>query len=283
MKITDITDDSDHDNDNILLELIERDTHLYNASNYATLYKLALEGQTGNHGIIKAFVYGNSLRFKLIFENAPENTEFQALAKMINQICEANKKNRIMLWYSQIHGNVQCDELFKLLPIAGEPYYFSEYIMPRNAINKELDLKGLSSKLYSVEMLDDCIDILESAFTPFLDALGSFAREKDWINKSLQSRDKARCEVFFNGDKAVGLYSHNDGSIEYVAVKKEYQNRGFGNVMLLKAFHSILHDSENPPSLCSGDKNKRAQRFYERAGMKKICSSVRAEISPGNT
>lgn len=100
MKITDITDDSDHDNDNILLELVERDTHLYNASNYATLYKLALEGQTGNHGIIKAFVYGNSLRFKLIFENAPEHTEIQALAKMINQTCEANKKNRIMLWYS---------------------------------------------------------------------------------------------------------------------------------------------------------------------------------------
>ena len=135
-------------------------------------------------------------------------------------------------------------------------------------------------KHYSPEMLDDCIDILESAFTPFLDTPGSFISDKDRINKLFQSKDKARCEVFFHEGKAVELYSHNDGCIEYVAVKKEYQNHGFESAILLKAFHSILNDSENPPYLCSGDKNIRAQKFYERAGMKKICSSVRIEISP---
>jgi ribosomal protein S18 acetylase RimI-like enzyme len=241
-----------------------------------------LEGQAGNHGVIKGFIYGNSLRFKLIFNNAPQFAEFQTLAKMINQTCEENKKNKTMLWYSQIHDKLQCHELFMLLPTTGDSYYFSVYTMPRNIIKGELDLKGLSNKLYSVEMLDDCIDILESAYTPFLDTPGAFINEKDWINKSFQLTNKARCEVFFYGDKAVGLYSHNDGSIEYVAVKKEYQNRGLGSVILSKAFQSILNDSTNSPSLCSGDKNIRAQKFYERVGMEKICSSVSVEISPEN-
>jgi len=149
-------------------------------------------------------------------------------------------------------------------------------------LKKELDMKALSYKPYSADMLDDCIDILESAYTPFLDTPGTFISEKDWISKSFQSKNKTRCEVFYYGGKAVGLYSHNDGTIEYIAVKKEYQNRGFGSIILLKAFQSILNDSKNQPYLCSGDKNKRAQKFYERHGMKKMYSSVRIEISPEN-
>lgn len=132
MKIIDVTSYLNYED--ILYKIIEQDTHLYNATNYTMLYKYFVKEQPGNHGLIKGFVYGASLRFKLVFESAPEYTVFQTLATMINQTCESNKKNKIMLWYSQINGKLQCHELIKLLPIEGEPYYYSEFTIPRNEI-----------------------------------------------------------------------------------------------------------------------------------------------------
>ena len=241
---------------------------LYDPAHLAIKKELALPG-----GEFKAFVYKNSLRFHILLREAPDTELTERLLREIKRLRRRHRKRTTLLWYSQIEGfSTQLLDRLKYT----NPNHFFLFRLERDAIGTDVDMRSLTAKECAPEMLGACAEILESAFTPSPDAPGSFRNDRERVEMECLN-ERGGATLFFKEDDPVGLIAHMEGHITQVAVRKEYQGRGYGEVMLRAALRSIRgmgHDA----ALCVGHNNARAIALYQKVGVKKVYESMQVTL-----
>jgi len=241
---------------------------LYNPVHLAVKKTLELPG-----GEFKAFTYKNSLRFNLLLRDAPDAELTDRLLKEIKRLRRRHRKRTMLFWYSQTEGF--STRLLDRLKYTN-PNHFFLFRLERDAIDIHVGMKELAPQKCTPEMLDICIEILESAFTPYPDAPGSFRDDRERVEMECLN-ERGGSMLFFKGDDPVGLCGHMEGHITSVAVRKEYQGRGYGEAMLrtvLRSIREMGHDAE----LCVGHDNARAIALYQKVGFKKVYESMQVTL-----
>ena len=261
--------------DNKLFKILDAGDHMYNKTDFTVLKKLLLTGTDGNEAGLKVFIYKDySLRFSILSLNSPclEMTDY--FINEIRQRINDNKKSTTLLWYSQINGFSNI--LIERLDNHFNPYHFYNFRIERNNINPEVDMKGLASRRCTADMIDICIDIMENLFTPFPDSPGIFLNDKERITSDFLY-ERGGTTLFFKDGELVGFSGHIDGHITEVCVRKEFQGKGYGEVIVrsvLKSIYELGYDAE----LTTGHYNKRAITLYEKAGFKRVYESIRVNL-----
>jgi len=255
-----------------LIEFLNSQHEAYDKNFYSIVAQDIVQNDKCS-GILRCFTYRNNPRFAVLFETTPDNPAFDYAAQWVKEKLRETGKKSAMLWYSQLNGFD--DGFLKRLTLDGEPYKFFEMRAERQTEAFDIDLRGLTKVLYTPDMLEECIELLENSYTPFLDAPGSYCNDRERVIQMLENRNSARCELFFLNGLLIGLYAHRDGAMECICVSPDMQGRGFGEVILRSALNSIMCDTDNSPSLAVACKNTKAISLYKKCGFKIICESAR--------
>ena len=137
--------------------------NLYDPMYFTVIKHLALTDSDGNIGIFKVFTYKNSLRFSVLVRETPSAEIINWLINEIKLHVDSCGKKTILLWYSQVEGF--STELFDRLKYYDDSYRFFLLRLERDAIDTNVDMKGLTSRHCTVDMIDTCIEIMEDFFT----------------------------------------------------------------------------------------------------------------------
>jgi len=242
---------------------------------YLTMKKdIELTDSDGNAGTFQAFTYKNSLRFLILLREAPGTEMTDRLLKEIKHYRRACLKKTILLWYSQTEGFSTA--LLDQLGSYTDPYRFFLYRLERSAIDIHVDMRGLRAEKCIPDRIGECIEIMEEVFTPFPDAPGSFRNDRKRIASDFLC-EPGGATLFFKGNDLVGFCGHREGHLTEVAVRKEYQGRGYGEAMLravLRSIQDMGHDAE----LTVRHDNARAIALYQKVGFKKVYESMRVKL-----
>lgn len=227
-----------------------------------------------NEGVFKAFTYKDSVRFSILFRDSPCLETVEWIANSIMEHVNENKKSVNFLWYSQINGF--SDILFERLEGYSNLYHFICFRIYKDDIDLNVDMKGLTCRKCTEDMIDSCIDILEDVFTPFPDSPGSFRSDRKRIISDFLS-ESGGTSLFFKDNEMVGFCGHNNGSITETVVRKDYQGQGYGEIIVrsvLKSIHELGYDAE----LTTGHYNERAVALYQKVGFKRVYESKRMTL-----
>jgi ribosomal protein S18 acetylase RimI-like enzyme len=137
-------------------------------------------------------------------------------------------------------------------------------------------MKGLTKRRCTENMIDLCIDVMEDLFTPFPDSPGSFHNDKERITKDFLC-DDGGATLFFKDDELVGFCGHKSGHFTEVCVRKEYQGKGYGEVIVRSVLKSV-YESGYDAELTTGNYNERAIALYQKTGFKKVYESIRVYL-----
>lgn len=243
--------------------------NLYNPARLVILRRLLLTDD-GNTGIFRAFTFNNSLRFTVLCRAEPSPEMLGWLADEIKRTIKANKMKTVMLWYSQVDGFTRA--LFDQLGGCADPHHFFLLRMQRDAIDTNVDLKGLTAQRCGPEEINDCIDILEDAFTPFPDAPGSFRGDREGIASAFLD-ERGGAALFCEDGNPVGLYAHLEGHISQLAVCGKYQGKGYGEAILRAALKAI-RERGSDAELTVDASNERALALYRKVGLQTVYEST---------
>ncbi len=258
-----------------LFHMVDSDDHLYDQAHFEVADKLILSDIDNNYGVLKVFTYRASLRIAMILEKTPcSETVFQ-LTDLIKKSISSNSagKNTILMWYSQKNGfsNAVIDQ-FSI----GNPYHFCKYQIKNADIVYNDELSGLEKYRCIDKLIDPCIEVMEEVFTPSPDAPGSFRKDRERIKDELLNNDGGT-DVFFKEDELVGFCGHRKGHVIDVCIRKKFQGRGYGKIIVcstLKSIYQLGYDAE----LITGCHNKKAISLYATIGFKRLLNSVRVNI-----
>jgi len=257
-----------------LIQMIDSGDHLYDKAHFAVLEKRPIAEADGNTGVFKAFIYKNSLRFSVLMRDTPAPETVSALAGEIGGYIGENKKSAVLLWYAQVNGfsaalpdSLKCD---------GEPHHFYLFRAERDAIGPAVDMKGLEKRRCAEDDVDACIDVMENLFTPFPDAPGSFRSDRGRIRADFLY-ERGGAELFYKGGELVGFCGHKDGHVTELCVRREFQGKGYGEVIVRSTLAEVREmgcDAE----LTVGYDNVRAIALYRKVGFKQVYEAVRIKI-----
>ena len=258
-------------------ELLKTKTikNLYDPAYFNIIKQLLLTIKDGNIGIFKAFTYKNSLRFEILIRENPCIEMINWFVDEIEQLVDVCMKREILLWYSQVNGF--SNELLDRLSEYVNPYHFFMFRLNRDDIDINIDMKGLTARKCTTDMIDTCIEIMEDVFTPFPDSPGSFRNDKERITADFLD-ECGGATLFYKNNDLVGFCGHKKGHFTEVVVRKEYQGKGFGEIIVrsvLKSVYEMGYDAE----LTTGHYNERAISLYKKVGFKRVYESIRITIS----
>lgn len=262
-----------------LIKIVDNGDELYDKTYLNYLYKHILI-DNGNKGYFKVFTYGGSLRFMVLFYNSVSENAAGWLANEINKYANNIDKNSIMLRYAQVNGfSTALLEQFKNYT---DLYRYCHYFINHddiniNNINFDIDMKGLEKRRCAEDMIDTCIEILEEVFTPFPDPSGTFQQDSERIKREYMSSEKGGAELFFKDDILIGFCGHNCGHFTEVCIRKEYQGKGYGEVIVRSALQSVYELGYNAELYARYD-NARAIHLYEKVGFKKLYEAARINL-----
>jgi GNAT superfamily N-acetyltransferase len=234
-----------------------------------------------NYGVFAAFFFNGALRIHLVFEDdirgAAPQPVIQCLLATIGEV----PSRRAHLWCSG-HNPRLVSYLKRELPTEENVYSADELVYTRERIMQdqvedEMDTSPLVPVPYSDDLLDSALELLEDSFAA-ISTPGSFTSSRDSYKEKLSSTAKSRFEGFRLGDELVGLYYHNDAEIEYIAVSRSQQRRGFGALILKRALLAAFRDSDRDPHLYCVSDNTDALRFYLREGWSIAGKPVRLTV-----
>jgi ribosomal protein S18 acetylase RimI-like enzyme len=132
----------------------------------------------------------------------------------------------------------------------------------------------LDAREYQPEHFISYVHLLDGAFNPLIEQSGGKANAFERGQESLQKRLEARSKTgdfaaFWNEEALIGLYYLTDDVIDVLAVHPEYQNRGYGGILLRHAVHHLLAVHDFPAAyLFVVAANDNAKRMYLRHGFK---------------
>lgn len=258
---------------NDLIATIDSDDQMYDKDYFSVLKKEVITEGSGNTGVFKVFTYKNSLRFSVLFIDSPCSDTVDCLLSEIIRFIDEHKKSTCLLWYSQTNG-FSNSLLDRLNPT--NPYHFYRYHMNRNNMNVDVDIKGLTCRECTEDMIDTCIEALEEVFTPFPDPPGSFLEDKERITSEFLDKS-GETLLFFRDDELVGLCRHKRGHITETLVRKKFQGQGYGKVVVrsvLKSIYEMGYDAE----LTTGSYNERAIALYKAVGFEKVYEAKRVSL-----
>jgi len=257
----------------LLRQKILNSDSLYDPDDYQMLRKTALFTEDGNKAVFKAFTYKDSLRFSILLYTSPNTELADWLADEIAGYRQNQSKSATLLWYSQVNGF--SGMLPERLPHTNpDRFYLMRLVKDR--IEPPIDLKDLEKHRCTEEMLDDCIDVMEEAFTPFPDKPGSFRADRARIAAEYLP-DQGNIDVFYKDSELVGLCGHIRGQITEMCVRPVFQGRGYGEAIARAALQSIAeagYDAE----LTVGAYNERAIALYRKVGFETVYESVRVNL-----
>jgi ribosomal protein S18 acetylase RimI-like enzyme len=260
-----------------LKDIITRGNDLYNSDSYNEL-GFCEKQDVDNGYICHAFTYGNSLRFQIMCQRDATDEYIAEIIKFIYNVKKKYELALTLLWYGQVNGF--STKLLETLPQKGEIFRFIELYFDRTLkLNILDDMKGLEVRKYKSNMLEDSIDILESAFTPQWDTEGSYKQDRERLAKIFEDTDNCGCLLLFLQDKPIGLYCYNKGQVEFIGIKKGYQGNGYGNVLMSCLLQDMLNNSHYEPHLTPASENKRAIHLYEKFGFRKLCENSRVTLN----
>lgn len=224
-------------------------------------------------GEFKAFAFKDSLRFHILLREAPDAALTDRLLQEIKRLRRRYPKRLTLLWYSQTEGF--STQLLDRLEYSN-PNHFFLFRLAQDAIDTNVDMKGLTATECTPELLDACAEILESAFTPYPDAPGTFRDDRERVEMECLN-ERGGAILFYQGEDPVGLCARMEEHITQVAVRKEYQGKGFGEAMLRSLLLSI-REMGRDAELCVGYDNARAIALYQKVGFKKVYESVQVKL-----
>ena len=258
-----------------LLHMLDEDDGLYDPARFAHIARIPLMNGHDLDGVFKAFSYGNSLRFHLLFRQSPSDESIRLALNKLAQIAQEYPKDTRLLCYSQIQGFSTA--LLDRLPGCTHPHHFYCYRVKREAVDTAVELRGLVSRKCTADMIDACIEVLEEVFTPHPDAPGSFLRDKDRITANFLD-ESGGAILFFKNDALVGFCGHKRGHITETAVRKAYQGQGYGEVIVRSTLKSIAEAGHDAKLTVDHD-NHRAIALYENVGFTRGYESMRVTLS----
>jgi len=257
-----------------LLKISTPIKNLYNPDYYTVINQVLLTDDDTNMGIFRAFTYHDSLRFQLLVRENPCSDMINWIVDEIEHIIETNKRSMILLWYSQTNGF--SNELLDRLGEYTDPYRFFMFRLEHDDILTDFDMKGLTSRHCTEDMIDTCIEIMEDVFTPFPDSPNNFRNDKERIAKDFLD-DCGGATLFYKSDELIGFCGHQQGHFTEVVVCKEHQGKGYGEIMVravLKSVYEMGYDAE----LTTGHYNERAIALYKKVGFNIVYESMRITL-----
>lgn len=263
------------------LEMIRIDDdkdHMYDETRFSNICKQIIIDKTDNginKGYFKVFAYGDSLRFWVFMTNSPSEEAVKWFANEINKYIDNTDKDTVMLRYAQINGF--SDVLLDKLANYTNSYRYCHYFIDHDDININVDMKGLEKRRCTEDMIDSCIEIMEELFTPFPDPPGTFRQDNERIKREYMNNENGGAELFFKDNILIGFCGHNRGHFTEVCVKKEYQGKGYGKVIIRSALQSAYELGYNAELYVRYD-NTKAIHLYEKAGFKKTYEAVRVNL-----
>jgi GNAT superfamily N-acetyltransferase len=224
----------------------------------AEFYSIIDETVTpAGNGLLRRFAYRTNTRFALLFKHQPAPYECAYTIKWLGNDSGS-------LWYYQMNGFDM--DLVNELDVKDEPFLFNE--MRSDNIVKNAGLLDLSKRAYKPADLDLCIDLLESAYTPFLDPTGYYICEKEWYANLFANGNTV---LFFIQDRLAAMYCRTNEMIECICVHPDFQGKGYGRAVLMDMQMSKLR-------LTVAMMNTRAIQLYKSCGFQTICQSARVTI-----
>ena len=142
----------------------------------------------------------------------------------------------------------------------------------REIAENPVDLCGLAMRGYEFQYFDAYVALLDGAFNPLIEQAGgikdAFWREKEGLQERLaELSERGDFVAFWQGPYLVGIYYLSKDVIDVLAVHPDYQNRGYGGVILHHAVHRLLHQRHYPAAyLLVVFANQSALRLYLRQG-----------------
>jgi len=193
---------------------------------------------------------------------------------IIIETAKKYKSDLVLLWYGQINGFT--DKLINRFSHKSAVYRYYEYQLDNDFVPKfESDGYELIAKPYTSALLEDSINILESAFTPEYDTPGSFISDRDRLAHIFLN---SHTYVFYLHDLPIGMYCINNGEIEFIGVAKQHQNKGYSKIILSHLINYVNKEKLGTIHLCTGITNTKAILLYEKFNFKRICENSRVQI-----
>lgn len=230
-----------------------------------------------NKGYFKVYSDEDSLWFLVFIVHSPSIEAVDWFANEINKYIDNTDKETLRLRYAQVNGfsNALLDRFENYTNL----YHYCHHFINRNDINLDvIDMKGLEKRRCNEDMIDSCIEILEEVFTPFPDPSGTFRQDRERIKREYMSSEKGGAELFFkDNNMLIGFCGHNCGGFTEVCIKKEYQGKGYGEIIVRSTLQSIYELGYNAELYAQYD-NTRAIHLYEKAGFKKLYETARVNL-----
>jgi ribosomal protein S18 acetylase RimI-like enzyme len=277
MEIKDINQPNLTQDEIELLKIADGGDDLYDKSHLTYLCRQIVTDNTGSKGFFKAYTYKNSLRFLALMNDSISESAADWLAEKINgYITDNADKDMIMLRYAQASGF--SDILLNRFDYKNA-YRYCRYFISRGDINNaDFGMKGLEKRRFTEDMIDLCIETMEEAFTPFPDSPGTFRQDKERIKREYTSSEKGGAELFFKDNALIGFCGHNCGHFTEVCIRNEYQDKGYGEVIIRSVLQSVYEQGYNAELYARHD-NVRAIHLYEKVGFKKLYEAVRVNLN----
>jgi ribosomal protein S18 acetylase RimI-like enzyme len=265
--------------------MIIRDEIRYESTKYSRIFTATLEDAGESVGAFMAFTYGSSLRFKVVLATNVGDDDFNLLRRTIDEYRSAVPADDCLFWFTVLNEGVNRRQISLVEGDEGS-YYFRQLSIGRSAMSEFCRVErkcGAPVIEYRPELLDACIAILESAFTPVANPPGSFIREREIIDRELRPKASAKCLVLLSDEEPIGLAKYAEGVLDYLAVAEGYRGRGYGEYLLQRLFAYALANTEHDLRLFCREDNADALRFYERLGFKTESWSARVTLQPSNS
>ncbi|MCL1859684.1 MAG: GNAT family N-acetyltransferase [Oscillospiraceae bacterium] len=259
---------------NKLFKIIDSGDHMYNKSDFIIIEKLLLTDTEEDKAGFKVFTYKDSLRFEILSFNSPCSQMIEWFIYKIKRCINDNKKSSTLLWYSQINGFSNI--LIERFDNCFNPYHFYRFRIEKDDINSNVDMKGLIARKCTEDMIDACIDVMEDLFTPFPDTPGSFRNDKQRITSDFLY-ERGGTTLFFKDSELIGFCGHKDGHITETCVRKEFQGKGYGEV-IVRSVLKLIYESGCDAEITTGHYNQRAAALYQKVGFKKVYESIRVNL-----
>lgn len=224
-----------------------------------------------NEGILTSMIYNDYLRFQIAFEKDVNELEVQVVYDIIRDIMKKEKKGADIWVYNENHNLVKT--LMNKFNILRKDVYMSREIMYfKEPVN--IDIKSLKAIPYDKEILNDILLLLEDSFVEIAQR-NEFISHAEYYHKKFSDSNKSRFTGFLLNEKLIGMYFHHDAEIEYIAVKRSLQSKGYGKLIIHHALNAIKEDSNNTPYLYCVDENTKALQFYLREGFEVVAHAAR--------
>ncbi len=220
------------------------------------------------YGSFFSSIYRGNLRIHVVFSEDTDAFKEEILALFLNTFEKTHmysgkvwigNENKKIIQYLQEAFDIEMDcEQFL--------YVSHKMEIKREDFHKSCADSQLEAKAYEDEHLKEYLELLEQSMTFKIPPFPYLQKENELREEF--SSNKEAFQAFWISDKLVGLYLLSGNEVDHLAVAPEFQNLGYGDIILAKAIESIFkNDGTDTAWLLVVEWNSKAFAFYRKFGL----------------